>query len=424
MSEVLASPLARISSGVAEFDRVLGGGFVAGELLALSGDPGIGKSTLALEVAAWMAKAGARALYVAGEESEEQVATRAARLPVSCAEVEIVSTQSLDEALGAAAAFGPEVVVWDSMQALRADDVTGFAGGAAQVRAGIAELQRLAKGTGAIVIVISHVTKEGEIAGPEDLVHAVDAHLHLEGDLASGGGDYRCLRSMKNRFGATSEIGLFEMTEKGLEGVVDAGALFVDSERDEVSGAVRTVTREGSRCLVVEVEALLVPSGGLQYPRRSVQGFDLQRLHLLLAALERRAQIQVRDQDVYVNVTGGYRLRDPGCDLAVCLAIASARSNKVIDRSVVALGEVGLSGAVRRARGGAARIREAARLGYRTVVAPVGDVPGGGRGGAGIVAARTLAEAVERLGVRPGAGELDGERQGREGARRGRERAA
>jgi DNA repair protein RadA/Sms len=382
----------RRPTGIGEFDRVLGGGVVAGSLILLGGDPGIGKSTLALQVAARTGSAAAPVLYCAGEESAEQVAMRAQRLGCRLASVAVLAETDLDAVVAAIESSRPPLAVVDSVQTLNAPESTGTPGSPAHVREAVSRLLTVAKQTGVAIVLVGHVTKEGAIAGPRTLEHMVDVVLYLEGERH---GEHRLLRGVKNRFGSTGELGLFTMEAGGLREVDAPGRAFLDENSLAVPGNVLTVACEGSRPLVVEVQALVAPtSSGL--PRRNSSGFDLGRLHLLLAVVERRAKIALSQADVFLNVVGGVRIVDPAVDLAVAMAIAGAARDRTLSPGTVVLGEVGLGGEVRRASRLEPRLAEAAALGQDAAV-----VPAGGRmpaaHGLRLLRVSTLSGALEAL---------------------------
>jgi DNA repair protein RadA/Sms len=356
----------RHPTGIAEVDRVLGGGIVGGSLILLGGDPGIGKSTLALQLAARAGVAGRPVLYCAGEESAIQVAMRAERLGCRVPSVAVLAESDLDVVAATIESARPPLAIVDSVQTLNAADGPGSPGSPAQVRESVGRLLTLAKATGVPIVLVGHVTKEGAIAGPRTLEHMVDVVLYLEGERH---GEHRVLRGVKNRFGSTGELGLFTMEGAGLRPLDAPGRAFLDETSLAVPGNVLTVTCEGTRPLVVEIQALAVPTSfGL--PRRTCSGFDLGRLHLLLAVLERRAAVVLSQADVFLNVVGGVRLADPSVDLGVALALASAARDRVMPSGMVVIGEVGLGGEVRRASRLEARLGEAAALGQVAAVVP------------------------------------------------------
>ncbi|MSU76022.1 DNA repair protein RadA [Patescibacteria group bacterium] len=355
----------RIATGSAEFDRVLGTGIVPGAVVLVGGEPGIGKSTLLLQVAAAVAGDGT-VLYVSGEESAEQIALRAERLGVGSDSLKIAGTTQTEDVAATVAAMQPRLVIVDSIQTLVTDQFSSSAGSVAQVRESAARLQAVAKAHRVPVILVGHVTKEGSLAGPKVLEHVVDVVLSLEGERFHG---HRLLRGAKNRFGPTDEVGVFEMREDGLQDVSDPAGLFVDPETADASGTAVAAVLEGSRALLVEVQALSVPSS-FGYPKRTSSGYDLNKLHLIAAVLMRHAGLKVDTLDLYLNVSGGYRLQEPAGDLAVALAIAGASTNRrTIPRSV-AIGEVGLSGEIRSVGGLERRLTEAKRAGVKLAIIP------------------------------------------------------
>lgn len=358
----------RLASALPELDRVLGGGLVPGSAVLLGGEPGIGKSTLALQVAA-AATHGASILYVSGEESPEQIRLRAARL-ATLPEALLVLAETRVEAIADAwRAHAPALVLVDSIQTVQSERVDSAPGSVAQVRESAAELIALAKQTGAVLILVGHVTKEGLLAGPRVLEHLVDVVLAFEGDR---GHAFRLLRATKNRFGSTLEVGVFSMGERGLAGVDNPSELFLAERRGEAPGSCVTAVLEGTRPLLLEVQALVAPAG-YGTARRTAIGFDDGRLALLLAVLARRGGIDVLGMDVYLNVTGGMRIGEPAADLAVVLALASSRLDLPLPAGAVAIGEVGLGGEVRRVGRLDARVQEAARLGFTRALVPRGS---------------------------------------------------
>lgn len=381
---VAAQPLDRVGdgsgqrrlSGIDELDRVLGGGVVAGSLILLGGDPGIGKSTLALQLAARMGHTDDPVLYCAGEESAAQVAMRAERLGCRLPSVAVLPETDLEAIAAAIESARPPLVVVDSIQTVNAGEAPSTPGSPGHVRAAVARLLIVAKETGVPIVLVGHVTKDGAIAGPRTLEHMVDVVLYLEGERH---GEHRLLRGVKNRFGSTGELGLFTMEGGGLRQLDAPGRAFLDENSLAVPGNVLTVTCEGTRPLVVEIQALVAPTSfGL--PRRTSSGFDLGRLHLLLAVLERRAGVSLSQSDVFLNVVGGVRLADPAVDLGVAMALAGAARDHMLPRDTVVLGEVGLGGEVRRAGRLDARLGEAQALGQVAAVVPAGGrtpTPGG-----------------------------------------------
>jgi DNA repair protein RadA/Sms len=357
-------------TGIDELDRVLGGGVVPGSVTLLAGDPGVGKSTLLLKVAHQWAVAGRRALYVSGEESRGQIRMRADRTGCSHDELYLAADSDLHSVLGHIDAVQPTLVVVDSVQTMASSDTDGVAGGVTQVRAVTSALTAAAKTTGVPLILIGHVTKDGAIAGPRSLEHLVDVVLHFEGDRNSL---LRMVRGVKNRFGAAEEVGCFLLQDSGIEGVADPSGLFLDQRPQPVAGTAITVTLDGKRPLVGEIQALLAtPSGGS--PRRAVSGIDHARAAMIAAVLEKHARLKIAVNDVYLSTVGGMRLTDPSSDLAVAVALASAYANLPMPATAVMIGEVGLAGDLRRVSGMERRLAEAARQGFTTALIPSGAV--------------------------------------------------
>lgn len=366
ITEVTSSDSAAVGTGIAELDRVLGGGLVRGSVTLVGGEPGVGKSTLVLQLLARRARAGQRCAYVTGEESPQQVASRAGRLDALEDRIQLVPETVLDRLVERLEVDRPEVCVVDSVQTLFDPSVASVPGSVTQVRDCTQRLVALAKDLGITMILVGHVTKEGALAGPRVLEHVVDTVLTLDGDRH---GELRILRSIKHRFGSTQEIGLFAMGEGGLESVADPSALFLADRRPGVPGSVVVPALEGQRPLLVEVQALVAPTA-LAQPRRSAQGLDSGRLNLLLAVLARRAQLATVGLDVYAMAVGGVRVNEPGVDLAICAAVASAVNNRAAIEGLVLFGEVGLGGELRRVGRMGQRLGEAARHGFRTAVVP------------------------------------------------------
>ena len=392
LAKVQARAETHAPTGLEEFDRVLGGGLVAGGVILLGGDPGIGKSTLLLQA---MAAIGAarRALYVTGEESPEQVALRAQRLGLVNAPVELLAEVQLEAIVGAIRVRRPEVVVIDSIQTVYTEALESAPGSVAQVRECAAQLTRLAKQTAITVVLVGHVTKEGAIAGPRVLEHIVDTVLYFEGDPHSS---FRLVRAIKNRFGAANELGVFAMTERGLKGVANPSALFLSHHAEPVPGSCILATLEGSRPLLVEVQALVDPGqGGMA--RRLAVGLDHQRLALLLAVLHRHGGVETGVLDVFVNAVGGVRIAEPAADLAILMAIYSSfKNNSLQDKSVV-FGEVGLAGEIRPVQRGQERLREAAKLGFRTALIPEANRPKHPIEGMNVITVARIGEALQQL---------------------------
>lgn len=396
LADVREGPLPRLATGLAELDRVLGGGIVPGSLVLIGGEPGVGKSTLLLQVAGGVASSERGVLYATGEESAAQVRLRAARLGLISGAagtgVGILASSEVGAIVEAARAAGHALVVVDSIQTMTVEELDGPAGSVGQVRESALRLMELAKADGPAVILVGHVTKDGSIAGPRTLEHLVDAVIELGGDR---GGVLRVLRSAKNRFGSTDEIGVFEMRETGLAEVADPGRAFLADRPEAEPGSVVAATMEGTRPLLVEVQALVAPAG-YGTPARRVSGVDSNRLALLLAVLGRRAGIGLGSHDVYANLAGGLSVSEPGLDLAIALALASSLRDRPVTPNTVVVGEVGLLGELRPSGGLERRLREAARLGFSRAIVPA---PRAGRpltvDGIEVAAVPTLRAAIE-----------------------------
>src|SRR5213595_1765801 len=389
LADIEAKELARIPTGVGELDRALGAGLVAGQVVLLGGDPGIGKSTLLLQTLATLKEV----LYVTGEESAEQIAMRARRLSLDAGSVRLLAETQLERILGALDAGKPAVAVIDSIQTLWSETLQSAPGSVAQVRECAAQLTRHAKRAGAALFIIGHVTKEGAIAGPRVLEHIVDTVLYFEGDPHSS---FRLIRAVKNRFGAVNEIGVFAMTEKGLRGVSNPSALFLSTHDKPVAGSCVLVTIEGTRPLLVEIQAL-VDSAHTPNPRRLSVGLEQNRLAMLLAVLHRHAGIACYDQDVFVNAVGGVRISEPAADLAVLLAIVSSHVDKPLPAKLAVFGEIGLAGEVRAVQRGQERLKEAAKLGFTQAIIPRANQPKQKIDGIEIVAVERVADAIARF---------------------------
>ncbi len=360
-------PAARLKTGVAEFDRVTGGGFVAGSVLLLGGEPGIGKSTLLIQACAALASKGERVVYISGEEAMDQVRLRAGRLGLGSAPVELAAETGVEDIVATLSQGRcPALVIIDSIQTMWTDAVEASPGTVGQVRGAAQALIRFAKTGGAVVILVGHVTKDGQIAGPRVVEHMVDAVLGFEGE---GGRDFRILRAIKNRFGPTDEIGVFEMTGGGLREVPNPSALFLSPAGGTTPGAAVFAGMEGTRPLLVEVQALVAPTS-LGTPRRAVVGWDTNRLAMIVAVLEAHAGLRLGQHDIYLTVAGGLRVGEPAADLAAAAALVSSLSGVALPADTVYFGEVGLSGAVRPVAHAGARLREAAKLGFTAAVAP------------------------------------------------------
>ena len=391
LKDVRHSEDARVSTGIGEFDRVLGGGLVEGAVVLVGGDPGIGKSTLLLQAVARMA-ADMPSLYVTGEESLAQVAGRAVRLGLPLDGLNALAETGIERILEHAAASKPKLIVADSVQTLWTESLTAAPGSVSQVRESAARLVRYAKETGTAVFLVGHVTKEGGIAGPRVLEHMVDAVLYFEGE---SGSRFRVLRAFKNRFGAVNELGVFAMGEKGLKEVPNPSAIFLSGGSTAQPGSAVMVTREGTRPLLVEVQAL-VDSSPLSNPRRVAVGLEQNRLAMLLAVLHRHGGIGVGDQDVFVNVVGGIRLQETAADLPVLLAILSSLRDKPLAEKTVAFGEVGLSGEIRPVPNGEERLKEAATHGFKRAIVPKANAPKAGSfKGLEVIAVERLADALQ-----------------------------
>lgn len=358
----------RQSTNINELDRVLGGGLVPGSATLIGGDPGIGKSTLLLKVAANIANAGAKSYYITGEESPEQIQLRAERLGVANAPVQLAAANEMRRILATLdnAQTAPDFVVIDSIQTLYSEMHDSAPGTVTQVRASAHELIRAAKTRGFALILVGHVTKDGQIAGPRVLEHMVDSVLYFEGERA---GSYRILRGVKNRFGATDEIGVFEMGAMGLQEVQNPSSLFLHHREEAVSGACVFAGMEGTRPVLVEIQALVSPSG-MSTPRRAAVGFDNARLAMILAVLEARADLRFSDKEVFLNVAGGLKMNEPAADLAAALALVSALTNQPLPEGFISFGEIGLTGEVRPATRSDARLKEAEKLGFTRALIP------------------------------------------------------
>jgi DNA repair protein RadA/Sms len=392
LSAVEAREQERRPTGIGELDRVLGGGLVRGAVVLLGGDPGIGKSTLLLQALALM-DASANVVYVSGEESAQQIALRARRLAVEPDALNLLAEIQLERILSVLAAQKPDVAVIDSIQTVYSEALQSAPGSVAQVRECAAQLTRFAKTSGMALLLIGHVTKEGALAGPRVLEHMVDAVLYFEGDTHSS---FRLVRAIKNRFGAVNELGVFAMTDRGLRGVSNPSALFLSQHGARVPGSCVMVTQEGTRPLLVEIQAL-VDEAHAPNPRRLTVGLEQNRLAMLLAVLHRHAGVAAFDQDVFVNAVGGVKIDEPAADLPVLLAIVSSLRGKPLPEKLVAFGEVGLAGEVRPVQRGQERLKEAAKLGFRQAIVPKANAPKGGIEGLEVVTVERIEDAVARL---------------------------
>lgn len=402
LSSVQPNISRHLPTGIGELDRVLGGGVVPGSVILLAGDPGVGKSTLLLTVAHRCSQSGRRVLYVSGEESAGQIRLRADRIGYDGDEVYLAAETDLQTVLDHITAVQPELVIVDSVQTMTSGEADGVAGGVTQVRAATAALTSIAKATGVALILVGHVTKDGAIAGPRSLEHLVDVVLHFEGDR---NGALRMVRGIKNRFGAADEVGCFVLSDSGIDDVPDPSNLFLDQRPAPVPGTAITVTLDGKRPLIGEVQALLgAPTGGS--PRRAVSGIDHSRAAMIAAVLEKHARLPIGAGDIYLSTVGGMRLTDPSSDLAVAVALASAYADLPLPATVVIIGEVGLAGDLRRVNGMQRRLAEAARQGFSLALVPAGceKPPAGLRTlpAANIVAALAhLADIAERPSATP-----------------------
>ena len=384
----------RIPVPIAEFSRVLGGGLVPGSLVLLGGEPGIGKSTLVLELSAQLAQASGPVLYISGEESAQQIKMRADRLGLNAPNLYLLTETDLSEIIAHISALDPMLVVIDSIQTTKDPDLDSSPGLVAQVRQCAIQLQTLAKSSGVSILMIGHVTKDGSIAGPRVLEHIVDAVLYLEGDPFQ---HYRLLRGVKNRYGATSEVGVFEMRGSGLAQVTNPSEVFLEERLINASGSAIAITMEGTRPLLVELQALTSPSA-FGNPRRTPNGIDLNRLLLISAVLSKRVGLKLWEQDIFVNVIGGMKISEPASDLAMAMAIASSYYDRPLPADLAVVGEVGLSGEVRRVGQLAARLNEALKIGFKRVLVPKlrrssEDMPSGIQ----LIEVRSVAEALRAV---------------------------
>jgi DNA repair protein RadA/Sms len=392
LAEIEAEEVPRFGTGIEEFDRVLGGGLVAGGVVLIGGDPGIGKSTLLLQALANLSKVK-KVLYVSGEESGAQIALRAKRLSVEASEMKLQAEIQLEKILNTLADHKPQVVVIDSIQTMYSDALSSAPGSVAQVRECAAQLTRVAKTMNITMILVGHVTKEGALAGPRVLEHIVDTVLYFEGDTHSS---FRLVRAIKNRFGAVNELGVFAMSERGLKGVSNPSALFLSQHDTQVPGSCVMVTQEGTRPLLVEIQALVDTSHAPNAKRLSV-GLEQNRLAMLLAVLHRHAGVAAFDQDVFINAVGGVKITEPAADLAVLLAINSSMRNKPLPRGLVVFGEVGLAGEIRPAPRGQERLREAAKLGFSIAMIPNSNAPKQKIEGLQIIGVDRIEEALNKI---------------------------
>ena len=394
LAEIQTEKEERTATGIGELDRVLGGGIVGGSLLLVGGDPGIGKSTLLLQVCRLLSLAGKKVLYISGEESLRQIKLRAQRLGSFNDNLLLLCETNLTDIREAAQKQKPEIMVIDSIQTMYNEDVSSAPGSVSQVRESTGMLLQIAKGMGISVFIVGHVTKDGSVAGPRVLEHMVDTVLYVEGDRHAS---YRILRSVKNRFGSTNEIGVFEMRGDGLAEVRNPSEFMLSGKPQGASGSIVACSMEGTRPILIEVQALVCRSS-FGIPRRTAAGTDFNRVNLLMAVLEKRGRMNLSECDAYVNIAGGIKMTEPAIDLAILLAIASSYRDIVIPDRVVAFGEVGLSGEVRAVSMAQQRVREAKKLGFETVILPrVCENTVGKAEGVELVFVSTIAEAVEAI---------------------------
>jgi DNA repair protein RadA/Sms len=391
LSEVHATAEERVPSGLSELDRVLGGGLVPGSVVLIGGDPGIGKSTILLQTLTHLAQS-LPALYVTGEESLGQVAMRARRLELPMDKLRLMAETSVENIIATAREQKPRVLVVDSIQTLYTEALQSAPGGVSQIRESAALLTRFAKHSGCALFLVGHVTKEGALAGPRVLEHMVDCVLYFEGEADSR---FRVIRAVKNRFGAVNELGVFAMTDRGLREVSNPSAIFLSRHSEAIPGSIVMVTREGTRPLLVEVQALVDESYG--NPRRVAVGLDQNRLAMLLAVLHRHGGIATVGQDVFVNVVGGVKVLETGSDLALLLAVTSSLRGQSLPTDLVVFGEVGLSGEIRPVPNGQERLKEAAKHGFKRAIVPKGNAPKGAVDGMEVVAVGRLSEALEAV---------------------------
>jgi len=392
LSEITVDAEIRTTTGMGEFDRVLGGGLVSGSVVLIGGDPGVGKSTLLLQTLVHLSQS-ATALYVTGEESLPQVRLRAQRLGLEAGELNVLAETSVDDIIAQAQILKPDVLVIDSVQTVYSSALQSAPGSVSQVRESAAQLVRYAKQTGTALFLVGHVTKEGTLAGPRVLEHMVDTVLYFEGDT---GTQFRVVRAVKNRFGAANEIGVFAMADIGLREVTNPSAIFLSRHDEDTPGSAIMVTREGSRPLLVEVQAL-VDESHLGNPRRVTLGLEQNRLSMLLAVLHRHGGIAMFDQDVYANVVGGVRITETGADLAVILSVLSSFRSRALPSGLVVFGEVGLAGEVRPVPGGLDRLRQAAKHGFKKAIIPKGNAPKESIDGIEVQAVSRLSQVLDAV---------------------------
>ncbi len=390
LSDVTPDDVARTPTGQAELDRVLGGGLVPGSVILIGGDPGVGKSTLLLQSLAMLSEQMS-VLYVTGEESLQQVSMRAHRLNLEAGKVRLLAETNVETIIAHSRTEQPQVVVIDSIQTVYTEQLQSAPGAVAQVRETAAQLVRYAKQSGTVLFLVGHVTKEGTLAGPRVLEHMVDTVLYFEGDTSS---QFRVVRAIKNRFGAVNELGVFAMTERGLREVTNPSAIFLSRHKEQVPGSAIMVTREGSRPMLVEVQALVAESH-LGNPRRVTVGLDQNRLAMLLAVLQRHGGIPTHDQDVFINVVGGVRVTETAADLPLLLAVLSSLRDRPMPSDWILFGEVGLAGEIRPVQGGLDRLREAAKHGFKRAIVPKGNLPKSSKLDLDVIAVQRLDEAID-----------------------------
>ena len=394
LSEIEMNQAARMSTGMGELDRVLGGGIVQGSLVLVGGDPGIGKSTLLLQVCRNLSDAGKKVLYISGEESLQQIRLRAERMGSFTEHLLILCETDLQAIRETITRLQPQVVVIDSIQTMYNESVSSAPGSVSQVRESTGVLMQIAKTQNITIFIVGHVTKEGVVAGPRVLEHMVDTVLYFEGDRYAS---YRVLRGVKNRFGSTNEIGVFEMSTSGLAEVANPSEYMLDGKPENASGSIVACTMEGTRPVLLEVQALVCQSS-LAFPRRTADGTDLNRVNLLMAVLEKRAGLRVSSCDAYINIAGGIRMNEPALDLGIVLAVSSSMKDTPIDEKTIAFGEVGLSGEVRSVTMPEQRVREAKKLGFDTVILPKSCMKQAARvDGIHLTGVRNVREAIQAI---------------------------
>jgi len=391
LADVASASLERVETGSAEIDRVLGGGIVPGSLVLLSGEPGIGKSTLVAQIAVAIAAQGKEAVYVSGEESAAQVKSRLDRLPGGAGKLKFISETSVEKIASAVIANHPDILIVDSIQTVYSSLIPAEAGGITQIRAAAVKFLEIAKEHGITVFLIGHITKDGQIAGPKSLEHIVDTVLYLENE---SGGSYCLLRAAKNRFGSVNELGVLEMTGAGFREVSNPSLIFLDSSVGAISGSAIGCVLEGTRPFLVDLQALVTKTV-FGYPQRKASGFDLNRLQVLSAVISKRTKINLTSQDIILNVVGGLKISDPALDLAACAAIISSHLNKTLDRQTIVLGEVGLGAEVRNVSKLEQRLQEAVRLGFKRAIVPAGKGKVNSAGKLELVSVKDLNALVE-----------------------------